>query len=293
MGKELFDAYPQAKELFALADEVLGFPLSDLCFNGPLEKLTATEIVQPAILTVSTIYHRVVMEIAGANAEIVAAAGHSLGEYSALVAAGAVAFSDAVLLVHKRGRYMQEAVPPAQGKMMAVLGKDADEIEEALRTLPGAQIANINAPGQIVVSGQAAAIDELKRRWPDARLIELNVSAPFHCDLMAPAAAKLNADLDAIALKPCAFPVYANIHGQAVTEPEEVRQALKDQVCGRVRWIDCVQNAAAQTLPDFAIEFGSGNVLCGMQKRINKALKCFPPEQCPFPPQYALAKIAS
>ncbi|NLF24662.1 MAG: ACP S-malonyltransferase [Deltaproteobacteria bacterium] len=278
MGKDLYDTHSWAKDIFTRADQILGFSLSNLCFNGPLEQLTATEVVQPAILTVSTLYFQAFRERLETEAQIVAAAGHSLGEYSALVAAGAITFEDAVLLVHKRGKYMQEAVPAGEGKMMAVLGKEISEIEEALAGLEGVQIANINAPGQIVVSGTAAGVNELKSRMPNAKLIELNVSAPFHCDLMAPAAARLNVDLDALEIKLCAFPIFANVHARAVTEPEDVRQALKDQVCGRVRWTECMQNAITQTSPDLAVEFGAGNVLGGMLKRINRELKCCGPD---------------
>jgi [acyl-carrier-protein] S-malonyltransferase len=188
MGREFFDQLPFARELFEMAGDALGFSLSEICFEGPLERLTATEIVQPAILTVSTICFQAAKQLLGDALQPAAAAGHSLGEYSALVAAGALDFCDAVRLVHKRGRYMQAAVPAGEGKMMAVLGKDPAELEETIAKIAGTvQIANINAPGQIVVSGAAAAVDALKSQLPGTKMIELTVSAPFHCALMEPA----------------------------------------------------------------------------------------------------------
>lgn len=273
MGKELCEALPFARAMFAAADRVLGFSLSTVCFDGPLERLTATEVVQPAILTVSTICYRALQQ-RNPGLHVAAAAGHSLGEYSALVAAGAIAFEDAVLLVHRRGKYMQEAVPRGEGKMVAVLGKEAAEIQEALDKISSgtAQIANLNAPGQIVVSGGAGAIDEFLQHLGAAKTVELPVSAPFHCRLMQPAAERLAVDLDALTISSAQFPVYCNVSGRAVQEPEQIRQALKEQVCGSVRWIDCMQNAAAERSPAEAIEFGAGSVLTNLMKRINKEL---------------------
>jgi len=271
MGRELFERSELAQALFRQADEVLGFSLSRICFEGPPERLTATEVAQPAILTVSTICWRLAEE-RGVN--LTAAAGHSLGEYTALVAAGALSFEDAVLLVHKRGKYMQAAVPVGAGKMVAVIGKEVTEIEAALATVTGgvAQIANINSPGQIVVAGDAGSIDHFVAALPGARTTELPVSAPFHCALMKPAADQLAGDLDRVTIHHCRFPVYANTLARGVTEASEVRQALKDQVCGRVRWVECMENALRDHQIEQAIEFGAGNVLSNLLKRIQSSI---------------------
>lgn len=271
MGKELFERSPVARSLFGAADEALGFKLSELCFNGPAEALTATEHAQPAILTVSTICYRLA---ADAGLTLAAAAGHSLGEYSALVAAGALRFEDAVVLVNKRGRYMQSAVPVGHGKMVAVIGKDTAEIEAAIATVKAGvvEIANINSPGQIVVAGDAAAVDAFKAAMGDARMTDLAVSAPFHCALMQPAADKLALDLDRAEFNAAAFPVYANFTAEAVRSPDEIRAALKAQVCGRVRWIECMENAIRNEGIEKAVEFGAGAVLSGLLKRINGAV---------------------
>lgn len=271
MGRDLVNESAVAREVFAAADEALGFSLSTICFEGPADRLTATEIAQPAILTVSTICHRLAAE---AGLTLTAAAGHSLGEYSALVAAGALRFEDAVVLVHKRGRYMQSAVPVGAGKMVAVLGKDLDVIEAAIATVPTGvvQVANINSPGQIVVAGDAAAVDRFKAALGDARMTDLTVSAPFHCALMQPAADALAYDLDACPIETARFPVYANVTAAPVRTPAEIRAALKAQVCGRVRWIECMENAIAGERIDRAVEFGAGAVLVGLLKRINGAV---------------------
>jgi [acyl-carrier-protein] S-malonyltransferase len=275
MGKELFEAYPLAKELFVKADEALGFELSKVCFEGPAEKLTLTEIAQPAILTVSTICFQLSQHSAQGSANsIIAAAGHSLGEYSALVAAEAISFEDAVRLVNKRGKYMQEAVPVGSGKMVAVLGKEVAEIEAALSQVQGeiAQIANVNAPGQIVVAGSVAGVQKFVEALGTAKVIELTVSAPFHCDLMKPAEEKLRVDLAAIEIRKPKFKVYQNFTAQASDDPETIRENLALQVCGRVRWIECVENVVKDTNPAAVWEYGAGNVLTGLVKRINSAI---------------------
>jgi [acyl-carrier-protein] S-malonyltransferase len=271
MGKDLFAESALAREIFAAADQALGFSLSTICFEGPAERLTATEIAQPAILTVSTICYRLAAE---AGLGLTAAAGHSLGEYSALVAAGALRFEDAVVLVHKRGKYMQSAVPVGAGKMVAVLGKELEAIEAAIAAVSNGivQVANINSPGQIVVAGSASAVDAFKGALGDARMTDLVVSAPFHCALMQPAADLLAVDLDACSISPAAFPVYANVTAAPVRTPDEIRAALKAQVCGRVRWIESMQNAIKIESIDRAIEFGAGAVLVGLLKRINGAV---------------------
>jgi [acyl-carrier-protein] S-malonyltransferase len=272
MGKDFVEALPLAKDLFDVADKALGFSLSEICFDGPIEKLTATQFVQPAILTVSTICYRAFLG-AHPDLQVVAAAGHSLGEYSALVAAEALTFEEAVQLVHKRGRYMQEAVAVGEGKMVAVLGKELAEIDDALaKVTVGScvQIANINAPGQVVVSGLQDAVNEFLEILGAAKTVVLAVSAPFHCDLMEPAAQKLVKDLDKTTISEAKFPIYCNVTGKAVSQPEEIREALKKQVCGSVRWVECMENALSDVAPQEAIEFGAGSVLCNLLKRINK-----------------------
>lgn len=271
MGKTLCEQYPQAAELFQEADEALGFSLSSICFDGPLEKLTLTEITQPAILTVSTACFKLWRETAGAAHTVVGAAGHSLGEYSALVAAGALSFKDAVQLVHKRGKYMQDAVPVGTGRMVAVLGKEVADIEAALPTEGPevAQIANINAPGQVVVAGSVNGVQMFLDKLGAAKTVELTVSAPFHCDLMKPAEEKLREDLATVTISKPSFPVFQNYTAEASDDPEQIRENLALQVCGRVRWVECVHNALAQSSAEEAWEFGAGNVLSGLMKRIS------------------------
>ncbi len=270
MGKAFLDESESAREIFARADEALGFSLSKICIEGPEEKLTETAITQPAILTVSTICYQEYQKSQGEQFQTCCAAGHSLGEYSALVAAEAMSFEDAVLLVHKRGSYMQDAVPKGEGKMLAVLGRELSEVEAAIEKVSGvAEIANFNSPGQIVVAGSAEGIDQLAEVFEGKKVKELPVSAPFHCSLMKPAADKLAVDLDALEIQEAKFPVYANVSAKGITSPDEIRQALKDQVCSQVKWVDCVSNALASGC-DLAIEFGNGNVLTGLMKRIAK-----------------------
>lgn len=275
MGKELYEGYALARELFSQADQALGFELSKICFEGPAEKLTLTEIAQPAILTVSTICFRLAQQQPGvAEHQIVAAAGHSLGEYSALVAADAISFEDAVRLVNKRGKYMQEAVPVGTGKMVAVLGKEVAEIEAAIdsSSLEVAQIANINAPGQIVVAGSVAGVGQFVTRLGSAKVIELPVSAPFHCSLMQPAEEKLRIDLAKIEIKKPKFPVFQNFTAAAIDDVEVIRENLALQVCGRVRWVECVENALKSKAPESVWEYGAGNILTGLVKRINSSI---------------------
>ncbi len=274
MGRDLFERHPLAKELFDRADKALGFQLSQICFEGPSEKLTLTEIAQPAILTVSTICFELARHRPSTTDRIVAAAGHSLGEYSALVAADAIEFEDAVALVNKRGRYMQEAVPVGTGKMVAVLGKEVADVESVLAQVEGevAEIANVNAPGQIVVAGSVAGVNQFVEKLGTAKVIELQVSAPFHCTLMKPAEERLRGDLASIKIQKPAFPVYQNFTAQCSDDPEAIRENLALQVCGRVRWVECVQNAIKERSPSAGWEYGAGNVLTGLLKRIDSSL---------------------
>jgi [acyl-carrier-protein] S-malonyltransferase len=273
MGRDLFDRYPAARELFERADGALGFPLSQICFEGPADKLTLTEIAQPAILTVSTICFQLARQNLSTG-KIVAAAGHSLGEYSALVAAEALSFEDAVRLVNKRGRYMQQAVPVGTGKMVAVLGKEVSDVEAALTRVVSevAEIANINAPGQIVVAGSAAGVSQFIEQLGTAKIVELQVSAPFHCALMKPAEDRLRVDLAQIDIRKPSFPVYQNFTAQPSVDPDSIRENLARQVCGRVRWVECVENAIREQSPQAGWEYGAGAVLTGLLKRIDSSL---------------------
>lgn len=275
MGRQLFEQYDIAKELFAKADEALGFSLSQICFDGPADKLTLTEITQPAILTVSTICFRLAQMQPQASAHtIIAAAGHSLGEYSALVAADAMSFEDAVRLVNKRGRYMQEAVPVGTGRMVAVLGKEVAELQAAIdaNTAGVSEIANINAPGQIVVAGSVEGVAGFVEKLGTAKVIDLPVSAPFHCSLMKPAEERLRVDLANITISTPKFPVYQNYTASFTNDPEQIRENLALQVCGRVRWVECVENALKEKTPETVWEYGAGNVLTGLVKRINSGV---------------------
>ena len=277
MGKELAAMYPGARQTFEQADEALGFALSELCFNGPEEKLKLTEITQPAILTVSVAAQRVLQE-KGITAALVA--GHSLGEYSAHVAAGTLSFRDAVRTVRNRGKYMQEAVPVGEGAMAAILGMALEQLEQVCREAPSGkevcQPANINSPDQIVISGSKAAVEraaELAKARGAKRAIMLPVSAPFHCALMQPAQDRLAQDLRQLQFNSPKIPVVANIDGQSKTSAEASRDALISQVTGAVQWVRCVQTLMAQSVDTF-FEVGPGKVLCGLMRQIDRSKTC-------------------
>ena len=275
MGKSFYDASDEAKRIFAAADEVLGFKLSQLCFEGPIETLTLTENAQPALVLVSYVAFKL------AGIKPVAGAGHSLGEYSALVAAQSLKFEDAIMLVHKRGKYMQEAVPAGSGKMLAVMGPQEAEIMEVISKISSGsniiEIANLNTPGQTVVSGNNSGADEFSKLAAEKswKVIPLNVSAPFHSSLMKPAADKLAVDLDKAEFKALQFPVYANVTARAVTDGAEARELLKRQVCGSVRWFESVKNMIGEHGITGTVEFGAADVLTKMQKRIDDTVEKF------------------
>jgi [acyl-carrier-protein] S-malonyltransferase len=278
MGRSLSDGLSSAKARFEQADRVLSeegaeLSLSALCFEGPLEKLTLTRFAQPAILTVSICAFEATKLIPSA------AAGHSLGEYSALVAAGVLDFEDAVRTVYRRGKYMQEAVPAGAGKMIAVLGTETAVIEEAIANTIGGvkEIANLNCPGQIVIAGDVTGIDLLSQTLTKlgSKVLPLNVSAPFHCSLMKPAADLLRQDLDAIPFGNPKFPVYSNVSAQAVTSGEQAREFLYRQVASPVRWTESIQNMLAETKCTKSVEFGAGNILSNLLKRIDKSVQRF------------------
>ncbi|MCG5055218.1 MAG: ACP S-malonyltransferase [Myxococcales bacterium] len=277
MGKALFDAHDEAKAVFKEADEVLGFPLSTLCFEGPESELTLTANAQPAILTTSVAALRVLESKTGVRPDVVA--GHSLGEYSALVAASGLRMADAVRLVHLRGKFMQEAVAPGEGAMAAILGLEgaavAEACQEAAREL-GAVVspANLNGGGQVVIAGTKATVDracELAKAKGAKRAIPLQVSAPFHCALMAPAAERLAAELAKVEVTPLAVPVVTNIEAAANRDASRVRALLTRQVTGTVRWEESVQALVALGVGT-AYEVGHGNVLAGLVKRIAPSL---------------------
>ncbi len=252
------------------ADEAAGFPLSELCFEGPEDTLKLTQNTQPAILTVSLAILRV-MQDRGFKPDYVA--GHSLGEYSALVCSGCLSLSDAVRAVRKRGKYMQEAVPVDRGAMAAVLGLDAEVVREVCEAASGAGIvapANFNAPDQTVISGEARAVlraSEIAREKGAKRILPLPVSAPFHCDLMAPARDRLAADLMNLEFRDLAVPLISNVDAVAVVEGRVARDSLIRQVCKPVRWVESIRYLVDHGIDRF-VEVGPGKVLCGLVKKI-------------------------
>ena len=277
MGKELAASFPAAKQTFDEADAALGYALSALCFAGPEEKLKMTEVTQPAILTVSVAALRVLRQ-QGVEPGFVA--GHSLGEYSAHVAAGTLEFTDAVRIVRNRGRYMQEAVPAGQGAMAAVLGLSLEEIEAACREAAQGEVvapANINSPGQVVISGHAAAVERaaegVKQRGAK-RAVMLPVSAPFHCALMQPAQDRLAADLKAATFHPMSLPLVTNVDAEVIESSEKARDALVRQVTGPVQWEKSMRALMAAGVETF-VEVGPGKVLCGLMRQIDRAKTCF------------------
>lgn len=278
MGRDLAEKFPVARRTFEEADEALGFPISKLCFEGPEEQLRLTEFQQPAICTVSVAALRVLAE-KGITPQWVA--GHSLGEYAANVAAGSLAFTDAVRAVRSRGRFMQEAVPAGQGAMAAVLGLGSEETaraceDAAAETQKVVAAANFNSPEQTVISGEAAAVDraaELCKERGAKRAILLQVSAPFHCALMQPAQDRLEELLRQLAFSSPSVPIAVNVDATLVTDPGQLREALVRQVTGAVRWVDSVRLLIAQR-PSFFVEVGPGKVLGGLMRQIDRGQTC-------------------
>ena len=277
MGRELAERFPVARETFAEADEAVGFPLSKLCFEGPVEELKQTENTQPAILTVSIATLRV-LALYGIKPEL--AAGHSLGEWSAHVAAGTYSFADAVRFVRARGRAMQLAVPAGQGGMAAILSLTPEQVAEACAeaaqdTGLTVSAANFNSPTQTVISGALAAVvkaAEIAKAKGARRTVMLPVSAPFHCALMQPAQAEVARVLGGFTLADPKIPVASNVSGKMVTTGAEVLEALTWQVTGTVRWVDCMKSLIAAGANTF-IEMAPGKVLCGLLKQIDPAQK--------------------
>ncbi|MCF8564398.1 ACP S-malonyltransferase [Alicyclobacillus tolerans] len=276
MGRDFFDRYETARKTLAEADAALGFSLSTLCFDGPEDQLRLTYHTQPALLAVSVAAYRVFQEHAKVDAAMVA--GHSLGEYTACVAAGAMEFADAVSLVHRRGRYMDEAVPAGQGTMAAVLGLAEPELgkvcQEASEGEDVVELANINCPGQIVISGTAAAVSrasELAKPAGARRVIPLEVSGPFHSSLMKPAASRLNAALSETNVRDARIPVVANVDAKPHTDAQGLKSALQEQLYSPVRWEDDVRTMLEAGVDAF-IEFGPGTVLSGLIKKIDRRI---------------------
>jgi [acyl-carrier-protein] S-malonyltransferase len=274
MGRELALAFPVARQTFEEANDALGFDLAELCFQGPEEQLRLTEYTQPAIFTVSVAALRVLAQT-GATADYFA--GHSLGEYSANVAAGALDFADAARTVRRRGQLMQQAVPAGEGAMAAILGMPPAEVIAVCRDASGVvEPANLNTPEQTVISGAVAAVERavaLARERGAKRAVMLQVSAPFHCSLMQPAQDALAPILESIPFQPARAPVVVNVDAALVTEPAALRGALVRQVTGAVRWTESMQLLIAAGVTTF-VEVGPGKVLSGLLRQIDRRQKC-------------------
>ena len=276
MGKDLAEKFAVARLLFEEADDALGFAISRLCFAGPAEDLQLTENTQPAILTTSVAAFRAARENGLPAPSFVA--GHSLGEYSALVAAGVLELSDAVRTVRARGQYMQEAVPVGTGAMAAVIGGELSSIEAACAEARGDQVcsvANSNSPNQVVIAGNTEAVDRAIEllKGVAKRVIKLNVSAPFHCALMKPAQEKLAPHLERLTFNEPHTPVVTNVDARVTTAPAELRDALLRQVSSPVRWLESMQLLLDKDIETF-IEIGPGKVLSGLVRQTNRDVKC-------------------
>lgn len=272
MGRLCAAEFEEARQVFAVADEALGFELSRLCWEGPQEELQLTANTQPAVLTTSMALCRVLARLGQAPQAV---AGHSLGEYSALVAAGALDFADAVRLVRRRGELMQEAVPPGTGAMAAVLGLAADEVARLAGQAAGSDevcaVANLNAPGQTVIAGHRCAVEravEAAKQAGSRRAVLLPVSAPFHSPLMAPARRRMAPLLAQVALRDARIPVVCNVDARPVARAEEIRDALLRQIDGPVRWVESVAYMHRALGVNRFVEVGPGRVLTGLVRRI-------------------------
>lgn len=276
MGKDLAEKFSVARQTFEEADDALGLAISKICFEGPEDELRLTENTQPAILTTSVAAWRVLDQL-GIKPNL--AAGHSLGEYSAHVAAGTMSFADAVRVVRNRGRYMQEAVPVGTGSMAAILGMAPDSVARLCADAAQGEVcepANINSPEQIVISGHAAAVERAVKLADERgakRAKVLPVSAPFHCLLMKPAQDRLAVDLRALSLSGPTFPIVCNVDAAPVTNAEAARDALIRQVTGSVRWTASMKWLVDQGTQSF-VEIGPGKVLCGLMRQIDRSKKC-------------------
>ena len=276
MGKDLAEKYPVARRTFEEADQALGYKLSQLCFEGPEEQLRLTEITQPAILTVSIAALRVLEDRIPRPSFV---AGHSLGEYSAHVASGTMAFADAVRTVRNRGKYMQEAVPVGVGAMAAILGMELEKVVAVCQDAAQGEVcspANINSPEQIVISGNTAAVErgaKLADERGAKRAKLLQVSAPFHCSLMKPAQDRLEADLNALKMEKPVYPVVCNVEASLVSDEMRARTTLVRQVTGSVKWDPSMRLLIAEGVQTF-VEIGPGKVLCGLMRQIDRSKSC-------------------
>ena len=278
MGKDFYDHIPVARELMEEANNVLGYDLADICFNGPEESLKLTENTQPALLVHSTMALKILREN---GIDSVVSAGHSLGEFSALVAAGALQFKDAVRLVRLRGQFMQEAVPVGIGAMAAIIGLPVETLQELCNEVSSqsciVQPANLNSPIQTVIAGHKEAVEQASAKALEAgakKAVTLSVSAPFHSSLMRPAEIKLKKELDQTKFYDLSSPVVTNFEAKTITKGIDARSALVNQVCSPVRWSETMQVLVDQGI-ERVIELGSGKVLSGLIKRFDKNISCY------------------
>jgi [acyl-carrier-protein] S-malonyltransferase len=293
MGRDLAENFAESAQVFDEANSALGFSMSDMCYTASLEELKQTENTQPAMLTVSVAAYRA-LETRGIHPGFVA--GHSLGEYSALVAAGGLDFSSAVKLVRARGRYMQEAVPLGEGAMAAILGLAPAEVLEICKKAADNEVvspANLNSPEQTVISGNAAAVKravEIATQSGAKRAVILPVSAPFHCALMAPAQKRLEQDLRAVSFGALKIPLITNVDAESIATGDEAREALIRQVTAPVRWLDSIHEMIESGVTIF-VEVGPGKVLSGLMRQIDRSVRCLNVEDAPSL-RAAIEKIA-
>jgi [acyl-carrier-protein] S-malonyltransferase len=276
MGRDLFENFASAREVFRKADDALGFSLSEMCFEGDSEALQLTENTQPAILTASVAAFEAMKEAGISPPAIIA--GHSLGEYSALVAAGSLSLPDAVRTVRLRGRYMQEAAPVGSGAMAAILGAELSTVQRACDEAAQGEVcsaANINSPGQIVIAGAAGAVERamvIVKELGAKRAVKLNVSAPFHCALMMPAQVRLAAELEKLEFRNPGIPLITNVDATEISEGDAARDSLVRQVSAPVRWQESIEKMVAKGIDTF-IEVGPGKVLSGLIRQIHRGVR--------------------
>lgn len=277
MGKELYEKFGSVRELYKLSDEIIGFPLSRLCFEGPREELARTANCQPALLATSIACLESLKELSGSELCPAFVAGHSLGEYTALVAAGAVSFPNAVELVRKRGLFMEEAGRKNPGSMVAVLGLHREKLVEICQDKPivgKVSIANLNCPGQIVISGEKGALEIIQKESINAgarKTIPLNVSGPFHSSFMSEAGKRLEEALADVEIVPPCTPVIVNVTATVVNNPDEIRELLVQQLSSPVHWEESMEVLTGDKI-DLVVEVGPGKVLSGLLRRINRSI---------------------
>ncbi|MFD2638240.1 ACP S-malonyltransferase [Piscibacillus salipiscarius] len=278
MGQDFYEAFDSVKQLYHQADDILGYSLTDLMLNGPNDELTKTENAQPALLLNSIAIFNLLKD-EGIKPSMVA--GHSLGEYSALYAAGSLSFEDAIQLVHKRGKYMEKAVPTGQGTMAAVLGVDSEIIDEVTEEVTNqgdtVNVANYNCPGQIVISGTVAGVEKASEKLKERgakRVLPLNVSGPFHSELMKPASEDFKEELKQVNIKKAEVPVYANVTASAVQDSNDIETLLVKQLYSPVQFTQTIENMLEAEVDAF-VEIGNGKVLSGLVKKVHRRAKIF------------------